>query len=324
MQQLAQEITQGRRLTREDDLERLLTADLEELSRGADQIRRALCGDGFDFCSVISGRSGRCSEDCRFCAQSRCSHAPVEAHPFLPAQDILAEGKCNEESGIYRYSVVTVGRGVHGKDLEKSLEAYRLLRKETNLALCVSHGLQSVEEMRALKEAGVTQIHSNLETSRRYFPQICSTHTYQDKVDNVLRAKEAELKVCSGGILGLGETWQDRLDLALELAGLEVDSIPLNLLRPIPGTPLENVELISEEDVIRATAIFRYLNPTAWIRIAAGRDRFPDGGEKFFRAGANAAITGNMLTIEGTTITGDLELIERLGFHPEIPDPVRG
>lgn len=324
MEQLAKEIIGGRRLTGKEDLTFFFTADLEELCRGANAIRKALCGDGFDFCSVISARGGRCSEDCAFCAQSCRSTEPVEAHPFLSPEEILAEGKCNESSGIHRYSLVTSGRGVHGKELEKSLAAYRLLRKETDLALCVSHGLLSLEEMKALKEAGVTQIHSNLETSRRYFPQVCTSHTYQDKVDNILRAKEAGLKVCAGGILGMGESWQDRLDLALELARLEVDSIPLNLLRPIPGTPLGHVELLSEEDALRCVAMFRYLNPTAWIRVAAGRDRFPQDGERFFLAGSNAAITGNFLTIEGTTITSDLKRVKKLGFHVEVPDPLLG
>ena len=168
-----------------------------------------------------------------------------------------------------------------------------------------------------MKEAGVERFHANLETSKRYFPYICTTHTYQDKVDNILRAKEAGLQVCSGGILGMGETWEDRIDMALSLAELEVDSIPLNLLSPIPGTPLEHVELISREDVLRSVAIFRYINPTAWIRMAAGRGRFEDGGEALFRSGANAAITGDMLTTTGTSVAGDIAMAARLGYRLE-------
>ena len=163
----------------------------------------------------------------------------------------------------------------------------------------------------------MTRFHANPETSRRYFPMICTSHTYQDKIDNILRAKEAGLQVCSGGILGMGESWEDRIDMALSLAELEVDSIPLNLLTPIPGTPLEQVEPISQEDVLRAVALFRYIKPTAWIRMAAGRGRFPDGGEALFRSGANAAITGDMLTTTGTSVAGDMEMAIRLGYQLE-------
>ena len=239
MKKLAEEIQSGRRLNRSDDLSQLLTADLEELRAGADTIRRELCGDHFDFCTIINGRSGRCGEDCKFCAQSCHHNTHVKKYPFLPEEDILAEGKRNEAAGVHWYSIVTAGRGLHGQELERGLAAYRRLRKETGLALCASHGLQTLEELKALKEAGVTRFHANLETSRRYFPMICTSHTYQDKIDNILRAKEAGLQVCSGGILGMGESWEDRIDMALSLAELEIDSIPLNLLTPIPGTPLE-------------------------------------------------------------------------------------
>ena len=314
MKQLAEEIVAGRRLSRGDDLSRLVTADLDGLRQGAEKIRRALCGAQFEFCTILNGRSGRCGEDCKFCAQSCHHHTEAEEYPFLPEEEIVAQGRRSEAAGVQRYSIVTAGRGLYGTELEKGLSAYRRLRKETGLALCASHGLQSLEEFRAMKEAGVTRYHANLETSRRYFPFICTTHTYQDKVDNILRAREAGLEVCSGGILGMGESWEDRLDLAVSLAELGVTSIPLNLLTPIPGTPLEGVPLISEEDVLRAVAIFRYLNPTAWIRMAAGRGRFPGGGEALFRSGANAALTGDMLTTSGTHVAEDLAMAARMGY----------
>ena len=167
----------------------------------------------------------------------------------------------------------------------------------------------------ALKEAGVTRFHANLETSRRYFPHICTTHTYQDKVDNIRRAQAAGLDVCSGGILGMGETWEDRIDMALDLAALGIGSIPLNILRPIPGTPFGDLEPITNEEVLRAVAIFRYLNPTAWIRMAAGRGQFSGGGAELFRSGANAAITGDMLTTTGTSMAGDAAMFRALGYQ---------
>lgn len=314
MQTLAAEIIQGRRLTRLDDLTPLLQAGLEDLCAGADQIRKALRGAGYELCTIINARSGRCVEDCTFCAQSCHHQTQAQEYPFLEVEEIVRQGKRDEAAGVQRYSLVTAGRAVTGPELDQALAAYRRLREETGLGLCASFGFQSVEDFRRLKEAGVTRYHANLETSRRNFPNICTTHSYQDKIDNIRRAKQAGLKICSGGIVGLGETWEDRLELALDLAELEVDSIPLNLLTPIPGTPLEGTPPLSVEEVRRIVAIFRYINPTAWIRMAAGRGRFVDGGAILFRSGANSAITGDMLTTTGTNIAQDLDLMKQGGF----------
>ena len=315
MEALAERIIRGERLDRRDDLSMLVELNLETLCRAADQVRRALCGDRGELCTIVNGRSGRCSEDCRFCAQSCHYHTQAEEYPFLPVQEIVEEGKRNEAAGVHRYSIVTAGRGIHGRELDHALEAYRRLREETGLGLCASHGLQTREEFQAMKEAGVTRYHANLETSRRNFPNICTTHTYEDKLENIRRAKEAGLEVCSGGILGMGETWEDRIDMALDLWELGVVSIPLNLLTPIPGTPLAQQPLLKDDEVCRSVAIFRLLNPTAWIRMAAGRRRFADGGKMLFRCGANAAITGDMLTTTGTGIAEDRTMFAQLGYE---------
>ena len=314
MRQLAEEIIQGRRLNRQDDLTVLLQADLEQLCAGADWIRRTLCGSDYELCTIINARSGRCGEDCKFCAQSCRHRTPVQEYPFLEVDEIVQKGKQDEAAGVRRYSLVTAGRAVDGPELDRALDAFRILKEETGLGLCASFGFQTVEDFRRLKEAGVTRYHANLETSRRNFPNICTTHSYQDKIDNIRRAKQAGLQICSGGIVGLGETWEDRLELALDLAELEVDSIPLNLLTPIPGTPLEGTPPLSVEEVRRIVAVFRYINPTAWIRMAAGRGRFADGGAILFRSGANSAITGDMLTTTGTNIAQDLDLMKQGGF----------
>lgn len=315
MEALAERIIRGERLDRRDDLSMLVELNLETLCRAADQVRRVLCGDRGELCTIVNGRSGRCSEDCRFCAQSCHYHTQAEEYPFLPVQEIVEEGKRNEAAGVHRYSIVTAGRGIHGRELDHALEAYRRLREETGLGLCASHGLQTREEFQAMKEAGVTRYHANLETSRRNFPNICTTHTYEDKLENIRRAKEAGLEVCSGGILGMGETWEDRIDMALNLWELGVVSIPLNLLTPIPGTPLAQQPLLKDDEVCRSVAIFRLLNPTAWIRMAAGRRRFADGGKLLFRCGANAAITGDMLTTTGTGIAEDRTMFAQLGYQ---------
>ena len=292
MNSLAEEIIAGRRLGSREEALPLVEAELEALCRGADRIRSALCGSRADLCTIVNGRSGQCGEDCKFCAQSCHYRTQAEEYPFLAEDEILK-----------------------GEDLERALSAYRRLRRETGVELCASHGLQTQEEFERMKAAGVDRIHANLETSRRYFPHICTTHTYQDKVDNIRRAQAAGLDVCSGGILGMGETWEDRIDMALDLAALGIGSIPLNILRPIPGTPFGDLEPITNEEVLRAVAIFRYLNPTAWIRMAAGRGQFSGGGAELFRSGANAAITGDMLTTTGTSMAGDAAMFRALGYQ---------
>lgn len=315
LSKLTDEIISGRRLGRNDNMDILLNADLEQLCEGADRIRRTLCGTSADLCTIVNGLSGRCGEDCKFCAQSCHYSTDAEEYPFLSTEKIMEEGMRNESLGIDRYSIVTAGRSLKGDDLEKALIAYEKLHCETELKLCASHGLQTVEEFKRMKEAGVERCHCNIETSRGYFPKVCTTHTYDDKIENIKKAQAAGLDVCSGGIIGMGESWKDRIDMALSLAELGIGSIPLNILRPIPGTPFENIEAISNEDVRRTVAIFRYINPEAQIRMAAGRGQFADGGACLFRGGANAAITGDMLTTTGTGIASDIEMFKKLGYE---------
>ena len=311
---LAENIIAGRRITRGDHPEQLLKADLPSLCKGADRIRRALCGDRFEFCTIINARSGRCGEDCRFCAQSCRHHTNAEEYPFLSSGEIAEDALRSEAAGVDRYSIVTAGRGLHGMDFAEAVAVYRRIKRETGLSLCASHGLQTDEEFKQLKAAGVTRYHANIETSARYFPQICTTHTYQNKIDNIQRAHQAGLSICSGGIIGMGEAAEDRLDMAISLSELAVDSIPINLFTPIKGTPLADLPPIAEEDVLRTVAFFRYINPTAQIRMAAGRRRFSDHGAALFRSGANAAITGDMLTTTGTGIAEDRSMVTQIGY----------
>lgn len=312
---IAREIIGGRRLTREDDISFFLTANAEELFRGANEIRRMLCGDKVDLCSIINGRSGRCGEDCKFCAQSASHKTAIEEYPFLEPEVILNDCRHHEEKGIHRYSVVTAGRALSGQELDKALKAYRSMKQQCRIQLCASHGLLSQEAFYQLKEAGVSRYHANIETSRRNFPNICTTHTFEDKLEVIRRAKEAGLTVCSGGIIGMGETWEDRVDMAFTLRDLEITSIPINILQPIPGTPLEHMEPLTEEEILRTIAMFRYINPEAAIRLAAGRKNLSHSGEAAFRSGANAAITGDMLTTSGNNIMEDLKMLRYMGFE---------
>lgn len=314
MKKLANEIISGRRLKRGEDFSRFLTADSDELYQGADMIREALCGRKVDLCTIINGRSGRCSENCKFCAQSAQHQTGVEEYEFLDTGVIVEDCKKNEANGVHRYSIVTAGRTLEGRDFEKAIEAYERMSAECDVGLCASHGFLAEEQFIRLKEAGVSMYHANIETSRRNFPNVCTTHTYGDKINEIKLAKKAGLGVCSGGIIGMGETWDDRIDMAMSLSELQVDSIPINALMPIKGTCYEKLEPLCEDDILRTIAIFRYINPTAYIRMAAGRNYFKDGGSKIFLSGANATITGDMLTTVGNNTAQDKKMLADLGF----------
>lgn len=314
MLELADEIINGRRITREDDLSIFLSCDLDELCEGADRIRAHFVGDHVDLCSIINGRSGRCPEDCKYCAQSAHNHTNCEIYDFLPKEKILELGKLNAEEGVHRYAIVTAGKALTGEEFEKAIDAYNDLKKTCDIELCASMGFLTAEQLHRLHEAGVTSYHHNIETSKRNFPNICTTHTYEQKINTLKLVKAEGMYACSGGIIGMGETWEDRLDMAVSLAEVEVDSIPINALMPIKGTPLEGTKSLEEADILRTIAFFRYINPKADIRLAAGRALLTNDGEKAFKSGASATITGNMLTTAAcATIRKDIEMLKSMG-----------
>lgn len=313
LKKLADDIINGKRLKREDDLSFFINCDLDALLESADKIREYFCGDKVDLCTIINGRSGRCGEDCKYCAQSAHNHTNCEVYDFLPKEKILAEALANEKEGVDRFAIVTAGRSLSGEDFEKAIDAYETMHRECKLDLCASLGFLTKEQFHRLHEAGVTSYHDNIETSRRNFPNICTTHTYDEKIATIKMAQEEGFCVCSGGIIGMGETWEDRLDMAVSLAELGIMSIPINTLMPIPGTPLENLKQLSEEDILRTIAFFRYINPEANVRLAAGRALVTNDGEAAFSGGASATITGNMLTTSGSTIESDKKLLRGLG-----------
>ena len=312
--ELAEEIIGGKRLSRNDDVSFLLSTPLDRMREGADLIRKALCGSHVDLCSIINGKSGRCPENCKFCAQSAGKCTNIKEYGFLDEETILAECRRNAERGVHRFSIVTAGRTLSGEDFRKAVSAYSRMNHEVSIALCGSHGLLTSEQFRELKSAGVSRYHCNLETSRRNFPNICTTHTFDDKIANIKRAQAEGLEICSGGIIGMGETWEDRLDMALELAELGVRSVPINALMPIKGTPLEGQPVVTAEDILRTVAAFRYILPEADIRLAAGRAILDSNGCEAFLSGANSTITGDMLTTTGSSISADTKMLRGMGF----------
>lgn len=316
---IADEIISGRRLKSGDDVSFLVKGDLEELKREANRIREVLCGKHVDLCTIVNGLAGKCSENCKFCAQSAHHHTGAKTYPFLDIDSLVKECKRNEDNGAHKFSIVTAGRSLSKIDFELAIKAYKKMHEEChNISLCASHGFLTEEQFRILKENGVTMYHENIETSERYFPQICTTHTYAQKIECIKAAQRAGLFVCSGGIIGMGETWQDRIDMAFALAELKIDSIPINALMPIKGTPLENQKVLSEEDILRSIALFRFINPTADVRLAAGRSLMKECGKEAFFSGANATLTGDMLTTSGNNTTQDKKMLLENGFDIEI------
>ena len=318
--EMKEKVLRGELLGREDALE-LSGAPLPELRQGAQEIRKAMCGDGFDICTIVNGKCGRCSEDCKYCAQSAHYHtACVESYPLLSREELLKGAKYNKEKGVLRYSIVTSGKRLSGEEVARACESIRAIREEVGIEVCVSFGLLGEEDFRKLKEAGVSRVHCNLESSSRYFPKVCTTHTYEEKIETLKAAKAAGLSLCSGGILGLGETMEDRIDMVLTARNLGVKSIPVNLLNPIPGTPYEGRSPLSYEEALRCVALFRFLVPGGAIRLAGGRGLLEDKGEGCFTSGANAAISGDMLTTAGITVETDMALIKKLGFEAGLCD----
>ena len=306
-------VLHNRLLTKEEAMQ-LVDAPLEELCKAANEIREHFCGNAFDICTIINGKSGKCSENCKYCAQSAFYDTNVESYPLLSTEKIVEQAKYNDDRGVLRYSIVTSGKRLSSEEVDQVCEMVKSIHAQTNISVCGSFGLLDEEQFRKLKAAGLTRVHNNLETSESNFENVCTTHTFKDKVEAIKAAKRAGLNVCSGGIMGLGETMEDRIDMVLAIRELGVRSIPVNMLNPIPGTPYENNPRLTNEDMRSIVAIYRFLVPNASIRLAGGRGLLPDKGRTCFLSGANAAISGDMLTTQGITIETDMKLIQELGY----------
>ena len=296
----------------------LVDVDIDLLCSFADEIRQKMCDNKFDLCSIVNGKSGKCSENCKFCAQSSFYDTGAETYPLLPQKDILSLAKYNKEKGVLRYSIVTSGKKLNEKEIDYMCDISENILNTLDVKVCASFGLLSEEEFRKVKKSGIVRIHNNLETSRRNFPNVCTTHTYDDKITAIKNAQKAGLEVCSGGIMGLGETYEDRIDMALDIRDLGVKSVPINMLNAIEGTPFEKNERLTDDDMRRIVAIYRFILPYATIRLAGGRGLLSDKGKACFKSGANAAISGDMLTTTGITINDDIKMITELGYVAQI------
>lgn len=315
VEQLKNKVLAGGEVTREEALG-LMDAPLEALSQAADQLREHFCGDRFDLCTIVNSKCGKCSEDCKYCAQSAHYHTSLEeSYPLLSTEELVKGAAENKRQGVLRYSTVTSGRKLSDREVDQVCESIRAIREQVGIEVCVSFGLLGEEAFRKLKEAGASRVHCNLESSRSYFPHVCTTHTYDEKIETMKAARRAGLSVCSGGIIGLGETMEDRIDMVLTARELGVKSVPVNLLNPIPGTPYEHNPVLTEDELRRVVTIFRFLIPDGNIRLAGGRGLLEDKGARCFCSGANAAISGDMLTTAGITVERDLEMLRKLGYQ---------
>lgn len=314
LERLKKKVLEGYQISKEEALA-LAEMPLEELTQAADEIRQKFCKNQFDLCTIINGKSGKCSENCKYCAQSSFYPTDVESYPLLGTEELLKQAEYNSERGVPRYSIVTSGKRLSSREVEQVCESIRQIKEHVDISVCVSFGLLEEEEFRKVKEAGAVRVHNNLEASANYFPNVCTTHTQKDKIDSLQAAEKAGLSICSGGIMGLGESMEDRIDLAFTLRELGVQSVPVNMLNPIPGTPYENNPRLTEEEMCRIVAVFRFILPKAFIRLAGGRGLMQDQGRRCFQSGANAAITGDMLTTAGITIQKDMEMLKELGYQ---------
>lgn len=316
---LEEKLYQGHLISKEEAL-LLVSSPLEALCEAANRIRMHFCGNQFDICTIINGKSGRCPEDCRYCAQSAHYNVAIEEYPLLDTDTLVKQARYNADRGVLRYSIVTSGRALCDTEISSLCKAIRRIQDHCQIEVCVSLGLLNEQQYRSLLESGASRVHNNLEASENFFPNVCTTHTTADKIAAIKSARAAGMQVCSGGIIGLGETMEDRIDLALTLRELDIHSVPVNVLNPIPGTPLEHQPPLDYTEILRTIAIFRFLLPKAAIRLAGGRGLMPDQGKSCFLSGANAAISGDMLTTNGITIETDLEMIAECGYVPGLLD----
>ncbi len=261
----------------------------------------------FELCSIINAKSGLCSEDCKWCAQSRHHTTQVETHGIISKEKCIAQAKYLESKGVTRFSLVTSGKRLTPKELKAAIENIKAIKEHTNIKVCASMGLLDYDDILLLREAGVERYHCNLETSSDHFSSLCTTHTTKDKIATLKAAKRAGLDICCGGIIGLGESPAQRLQFAHELRAIETLSIPINILQPIPGTPMEKQDPLSQTEILDTLATIRILNPKARIRFAAGRSYLtPETIKTALFLGVNSAITGDLLTTTGSTTEQDI------------------
>ena len=286
-----------------------------DILMSADKIRAKYKKNKVFTCSIINAKSGFCSEDCAYCAQSTHYETGVKTYSMVSEEEIVNTAIQMQEAGATNFSMVSSGFMLDGEELETVTNAASAIKNKTDLTICGSLGGLTEPLARQLKESGITNYHHNLETAESHFDEICTTHDYDDDIQTIRIAQAAGLRACSGGILGLGESWEQRVELAFTLKELDVDSIPINFLNPIPGTPMENMPLVAPMEALKIIALFRIINPEKDIPICGGRERtLRDFQSWVFTAGANGLMIGDYLTTAGRRSEMDIEMIGDMGL----------
>lgn len=293
------------------DFKALLDKPLPELIKEADKVRASFQKDVLDICTITNAKSGLCSEDCRFCAQSSHHKAQIDIYPLKSREVMIAEALQAKMNGAKRFGIVTSGNALTGNELGRIIDTVKEVSK--SMIACASLGALTYEQLKALKDAGLSRYHHNIETSRNFYPKIVSTHDYDERINTIKAAKKAGLEVCSGGIIGLGESWDDRFEMAALLKELDVDSVPINVLVPVKGTPMEGKNFITPADAVRTMAIFRIILKNKTIKVAAGRETvLKDHQTMAFMAGANGLLIGGYLTTRGRSVEEDQKFIKEI------------
>ncbi|MBI4970443.1 MAG: biotin synthase BioB [Candidatus Omnitrophica bacterium] len=318
---LKERVLHGGCITR-DEARRLIEIPVSDrdtinhLINAAQEITQKLSSVDADLCSLVNAKSGNCTEDCGFCSQSSHYQTDVNTYEMLTPEQILASGQAAEARGVDRFCVVTAMGVLNDNQFEEVMKGFQLLHTRTKLRLEASIGGLTKDRLERLKTVGVTRINHNLETSPDYYSKIVTTHSFSDRVETIRNCREAGMEVCSGGILGMGETREDRLSLAFELAKLDVEVMPINVLNPRPGTLLEHVEKIEPMEVIKTVAVFRFILPKACLKLGGGREvNLGPYQELAMRAGVNGLIVGGYLTTAGGPVERDREMMERAGYR---------
>ena len=295
----------------------LAEAEISGLFEGANRIREAFRGNRVDLCSIVNAKSGACPENCAYCAQAASARTNIKTYPLLEAQEVMKAAQEAKAAGAKRFCIVTSGRKPGGRELKTIARSVERVRK-AGLLPCATLGLLSLAELKSLKDAGLNRYHHNLETSRRFFPEICQTHTFDEKLETIEAAKDAGLELCCGGIFGLGEGWEDRVDMALQIRQAGADSVPINFLIPVAGTALGGREVMPPLEALRIISLYRFLLPRKEVRICGGRGQcLGEFGNMVFKAGADGLLIGNYLTKKGCSPEDDLRMIEEQGLIPD-------
>jgi len=300
------------------ELETLKSDELDYLYQGLETVRTAFKGDEVKICSIVNAKAGRCQEDCSFCGQASKFSTDSPEYELMDVETIVKAAKEAESFGSNEFSIVTSGTALDKREeLDRVKQAIKRIKAETQLEVCCSLGLMSQEHLLELKEAGLDRCHHNLETAASHFDKIVTTHTYDDEKKAIENAKSAGLKVCVGGIFGMGESFAQRVEMAFDIKELETETFPINFLKPLEGTAMEGMDLMPAEEALRTIALLRLTLPKIDLFVCGGREEvFSDCQEKLFAAGANGILGGNYLTTKGQDPKKDIEMIEGLGLKP--------